>query len=796
MKKKNIIIILIINLFIILLITKDNIFGSTMDFLNQHIVFPEYLRNTFYETKKIIPSLAFNLGAGQNIYNIAYYGLLNPIILISYLFPFIEMAHYIIIVNIILLLLSNILIYKFMNNKVNEKISLTLTLLYALATPIIFHFHRHFMFVNYMPFLLLALIHIEKNKKTNLIIDIFLIITTSFYYSIPSIITILIYYIYINFDKFKIKEFTKILICILIGILMSSILLLPTLNTLLSSRTPSEINIIKLLTPNLNLNNILYKPYSPGLTSILIISLTYLFNTKKKQNIFLLTTILILMFIPLSLYLLNGGLYTRSKALIPLLPLLIYIIGIFINDLFNNKINIKKLLLTILIVNIIILINYQNKTYYQDLIITLGFILIYTKTKKQNILILPLIIFSIIICISENNKETFIEKEYYQEIKKQETYIDTNYRTTNLNNSNQTINKVYGKKYYSPNIYSSTINKYYKNLYHDIFKINNPNINNLMISATDNILFNKYMGIKYIITEENLEYPYQKIDNNLYELETLPIAYATPNKINKDYYNSLQYPYNLDVLLNSAITEKSNNKPISNIEKKDLKHTYEIGKNINIKKQNNNYIIEVKKEDKIIINLEENLKNKILFINIYGLKENKKDIKMTINNQTNLLTKQNWTYPNNNNNFHFTLNNVEKKLEIVLTEGTYEITNIETYILDKNKLNIKENIDEFEIKYIDTETIKGNIDVRENGYFILKIPYDEGFKIKVNNKKTNYELINDAFIGFEIEKGNHEIEITYKPKLLKEGKILSLIGLALFGIVIYKKQNFDKKMYN
>lgn len=792
-KYKNILILIITNILIILISSKTNIFGSTMDFLNQHIIFPEYLRNTFYETGKIIPKLLINIGAGQNIYNIAYYGLLNPIILLSYLFPFIKMIDYLIIVNIILLFLSNILFYKFIKTKFNENISLTLTLLFTLSGSLIFHFHRHFMFVNYIPFLILGLINIEKNKKINLIIDIFLIITTSFYYSIPSIISLLIYYIYINFNKFKIKEFIKIIGCILISIISSSILLLPTLNALLTTRTSiNSINLLELLIPNINIDNLLYGSYSPGLTSILIISLIYLIITKKKQDKFLLITISILSFIPLSLYLLNGGLYLRSKALIPLLPLLVYIIGIFINDLINNKINIKKLLLTTILINLIILIKYQVLIYYLDLVFMILLILIYNKTKIKNILLIPLIILNIVTCICFNQNETYISKNYYNEVSKQENYIETNYRTTNMNNNDQTINKTYGNNYYSPNIYSSTINKYYKNLYHNTFKINNPNINNLMISATDNILFNKYLGIKYIISDTNLEYPYKKINNNLYELDVLPIGYVTTNTVNKEYYSNIEYPYNLDILLNNIIDDKSNNKPTSNVKKINLEYTCEIGKNINIKKENNNYKIEVLEDDIIKINLKENLKNKILFINIYGLKENKKDIKITINNQTNLLTKQNWIYPNNNNTFNYSLNNVEDKLEIKLTKGIYDIENIETYILDKNDITLNK-VDELKINKINTETIKGNINVTEDGYFIIKIPYDEGFKIKVNNELKEYKLLNETFMGFFLEKGYYEIEITYTPKLFKEGKFLSIIGISIFIIItIYSKKHLNK----
>ena len=68
----------------------NKLFGSVTDWGSQHTMFPEYFRTLFYHTGDIFPDFMMNLGAGQNIYNISYYGLLNPIVLLSFLFPFIK----------------------------------------------------------------------------------------------------------------------------------------------------------------------------------------------------------------------------------------------------------------------------------------------------------------------------------------------------------------------------------------------------------------------------------------------------------------------------------------------------------------------------------------------------------------------------------------------------------------------------------------------------------------------------------------------------------------------------------
>ena len=96
--------------------------------------------------------------------------------------------------------------------------------------------------------------------------------------------------------------------------------------------------------------------------------------------------------------------------------------------------------------------------------------------------------------------------------------------------------------------------------------------------------------------------------------------------------------------------------------------------------------------------------------------------------------------------------------------------------------DIEDNLDEFKIVSYENDTIVGNIEVTNDGYFVASISYDEGFTIKVNGEEQEYELVNKAFIGFPIQEGYYEIEITYQSPWLKEGKIVSLVGFSLFGI--------------
>ena len=67
-------ILMLVFLLIVFIITgKSYLYGSTLDWNSQHYNFMEYFRILFYKTKDIFPDFAFNIGAGQNIYNFSYY---------------------------------------------------------------------------------------------------------------------------------------------------------------------------------------------------------------------------------------------------------------------------------------------------------------------------------------------------------------------------------------------------------------------------------------------------------------------------------------------------------------------------------------------------------------------------------------------------------------------------------------------------------------------------------------------------------------------------------------------------
>ncbi len=781
----------------IILTRNTNVFGAVKDWNHQHWVFPEYFRNLFYKNHDLLPDFAFNIGSGQNIYNFAYFGLLNPIILFSYLLPFISMRDYIIGSAIFMLLLGVIFMYFFIKKKSNSKVAFLTSFFFMMATPLIFHTHRHIMFVDYMPFLIMAYFGVdrffEKNKKILLSISVFLMIMTSFYYSVSGIFSIIIYgiFVYLNkIDRFKFKSFVidgiKFVIPILIGVLLSGVLIVPTMYGLLAGRSgdKSSIDLLSLFIPNLKINNFLYSSYSLGLSFIGFFSLIRSYFDNDKSYKFLSIILTVLLSFPLFAYILNGTLYTELKVFIPFIPLFMILISKTLSNI--NKHDFKYFRLSVFFISIVSIFDFQ---YFIPLVLDIFFLyiclyLVITNKKILYLLFEIPVIFIFACCFNFGEKYVKLDKhdDFANYLEKIDD--DSFYRVNIINDNLDSVNRIYKSQYYQGYIYSSASNYNYKDFY---YKIGN-NIRHRsygMLNDSENIFYNIYMGNKYIIKKDGLDSSfYKKINNGIYEYDNvLPIAYLNYDLMSKNDYSKLEFPDNSYALLKYTIVDedvKSNYESV--FEKIDL--DYDViynSSNINSYKFNN------KKESTIILKINNNIKDKVLIIDFDMNKQEScslGDTSISINGIVNKLTCKDWKYQNKNNNFKYVISDNKNELIIKLSKGHFDIDNINVYTLDNKYLkDINSSIDELVIDKNKTkgDFIYGSINASRNGIVSTSITYDKGFNIYVDGDKIDALEVDSDFLGFKIDKGTHQIKIEYKSPYKNIGIIISIIGLILLG---------------
>lgn len=827
--KINLLVITIIFIGIIIFILRNNtLYGSILDWNTQHSVIPEYFRSLFYKTLNIFPDFALNLGSGQNIYNYSYYGLFNPVIIISYFLPFISMKSYIQISSILLVYSSVILFYYFLRrNKVNENVSLLSSVVFLTASPLLFHSHRHIMFMNYMPFLILALIgvdkYFEKDNSKLLCISTVLIILMSYYYSIPAIISIVIYgvYKYIKLNKkITVKSFFKdgfrFLIPIMISILISCILLVPTFYAILIGRLPNDINISlsDLLVPRINVKYLMYNAYGVGLTSISLLALINLFFDKKRENRFLLICLSSLIIFPIINYLLNGTMYIDAKVLIPFLPLYTLVISYMFDKISTKKIDLRKLVIASLAVLFLIYVgksSYENY-FYIDFIFSLTLIIIATKTNTKYLFKVLTIVLLVIYSCAGNSKDTLVSRKDINssENVNQEKLIKKipkGYDHTTLYNLKlENVNNIYGNlNIYSDYLYSSTGNANYNLFMFDTFEVPMQSRNRLIISANKDLMYLMFSNNRYFIGDNVDITGYKEIDKigdtKLYEnTDVLPFMYVSYNYYSKTDFSKKSFPYNNEILLNNVVVnEKTNNEF-----KTSIKETFIRQSDIKYMDPsiiNNGDRITVKKDNsRMLIDIPEVARNKILFVSFNLEPQSCKvgDLLVNINGNTNKLTCREWKYYNGNTTFNYVISgDTSNKVEVTFSKGMYKIDNLKIYYMDYNDIkDINKKVTKVDI---DSKTkgdkIYASVETEKDGYFVTTLPYDKGFTIKVDNKKIDYEKVNTAYVGFKISKGKHNIVIEYKAPFKIVGLIMSFIGIIVYILFYHNNliKNIKKK---
>lgn len=74
-------------------------------------------------------------------------------------------------------------------------------------------------------------------------------------------------------------------------------------------------------------------------------------------------------------------------------------------------------------------------------------------------------------------------------------------------------------------------------------------------------------------------------------------------------------------------------------------------------------------------------------------------------------------------------------------------------------------------------------------YLFTSIEYERGMRVFIDDEEVTPDIILDALIGMPIEKGHHKIKITYVPRGLKLGSIISIasVGMTVFYLQRRKK---------
>ena len=367
---------------------RGEFFGYGSDWLSQHLPLAETLRSAMLDSGRLLP-LYLHLGGGSSVYDFAYYGLLRPDVLLGCLFPQFGMEYLLAGYSLAGIVLGTNLLFWWLRRRLRSEPSgaraaAFTAVLYAAATCL-FHAHNQLMFVNYLPFLILTLIGIdrmaEQGKGAWLVTSgLSLVYLHSFYYSISCLAVCGIYAIDwvrgmrgacraiadmrctsepigamrgdhaqaqvcdlrgtregecptcagklrrsesgTKCEKRAKSFLLRLAGCVCLSIGLCAVLLLPTGLDILSGSKDGGVFAAQLKLLDLTLEGMLYTPYGMGLTLISLYCLLTALAQRKTR--FFAICMLAIVTIPAVSLLLNGLLYARGKILIPfLLPMLL-----------------------------------------------------------------------------------------------------------------------------------------------------------------------------------------------------------------------------------------------------------------------------------------------------------------------------------------------------------------------------------------------------------------------------------------------------------------------------------------
>lgn len=76
--------------------------------------------------------------------------------------------------------------------------------------------------------------------------------------------------------------------------------------------------------------------------------------------------------------------------------------------------------------------------------------------------------------------------------------------------------------------------------------------------------------------------------------------------------------------------------------------------------------------------------------------------------------------------------------------------------------------------------LKGTINVQEDGVFVTSVPYEAGWKLKIDGHTREInELIGGAWISTSLSAGEHQIELSFRPPGLIAGLLITLASIGL-----------------
>lgn len=798
----------------------------------QYIDFLSYWQDVLKGQASIFYSFSKNLGG--NMFGLFTYYLTSPINLIILLFSKVNLPSAFMVIILIKIGLCGLGFryyiehtkFVFGNIKYPNIINLIFSTLYAMLSYNIVYCMSHMWLdcVALLPLIFLGIEKIINEKKWGLYVASFtLAIIANYYIAFMIAIFTIPYYIYILLCNNKDKKLLTIIKenkmnmwlyirMSLISVLISGIIIIPTIYSLVSSKgqlyTSSSLtlymyfdyftlfakntlgafsmNELRVGAPNI---------YAGVMTLLLVIA--YFFNNKieKKEKIY--TGIFLFIFflcfyfnpINLSLHMMQSPMSFpfRYSFIFSFLTLIMAYKCINNMEEFNNKILIGIAVATIFVFMIVDHNGYEYLVNWK-IFITMIFVVLYTMylTKINSLKLLSHITLCILICVElvissfllmiwmpYGDRNIYINHlNRYTPVYEYVKGIDKGlYRIAFDNRKSLDDSMMYN--FAGIEHYSSVGEKSTETFLSSIGFEGSP----LVEYGSGTILDNSLLGVKYVLLNRTTDfYMNKKNINDVFVYENpyaLPFGYVVSDKV-LEYNNKYVFstPFEYQNYIFGLITGKD--------QQYFNKVEYEVGEysNLDIKDYSDYWLIGLSDSNNSgYIDFTIKTKNKPIY-SYLSPEVRGGMVSFLVSNTEIPITDSNITY--------IGCSEDEITLRIVIYGEVSvrkdflqyldnEIAISELMKLSNNIIDITEHKDNY---------IKGNITTEKDELMFTTIPYDEGWEVYINGNKVEKIKVFDTFMAINLEKGENVIEFKYTSQGVFKGLFISIIGLVLLALEI------------
>ncbi len=710
-----------------------------------------------------------------------------------------------------------------------------------LLSACFFQTHRQVMFINYMPFLLGALLTIKQKKYGRVCIWLSLVYCNSFYYAIAAL-AVAGWYWYREEGRSFFAGYVK---AAAISIGLAAALLIPTGLAILEHKRegtgPEGIFSVRG-----DFSSVLYSPYGMGLTVVCLYALFLGLRIRKLRadSVFY----LLISGFGLAAYVLNGMLYARSKILVPFVPLvLLHCVRVF------GKIGKEdgKGYFWPFVPLSFVAACYAGRERFAwivaDLLVLSVVLLLLRKIRAQRAVTLLLLVLPAFFFLKTAETDGYVERKKAEEIA-----LETK------NNGNGWITPVYAGQWeaqtggapfsvgakagkeqalyrfdsiYEPlatgnrdasagrkksTMYSSVTDEAYRKIYYDRLMTPVQINNRIAVLAADNPFLFHFMGIRYLETEtgrvpDGYEIVEQRGSRVIAEnKEVLPLAYLTTDIMEESAFHKLDEYDKLDALMQTTVvndaaesggdTETGVEEAEPHMQEREIEFVpFSVPQGLSIEKKDAGvYEITAERKCSLALELAEPVKDEILLLSFAVKNRAGNAVVIDINQIRNKLSGKNAPYPNRNEVFHYQFAEPGEDgithLSVTLSKGKYEISEVMWHTYAK-ELMAKRKVTQVQPEpLIGHEILSCTAEAAENGYFVTSIPRQWGMKLWIDGERARMLTVNEAFCGAKVAAGHHEIKITFTSPGLRLGYGISAVSLVLFLAGMFFRQKRNRKL--